>query len=69
MYHPYTTHGGVRSCFLLLPIQTQFTIYTNALHNAQPLSFYSFYKWTGLRSNLILKIGNIYEAFILVIKL
>gem|GEM_PF-3050009 len=39
-------------------------IYTNALHRGRPRSFY---KWGGERGNLILIIGDIYDAFILAV--
>jgi len=39
-------------------------IYTNVLHCGRPRSFY---KWAGERGNLILMIGDIYDAFILAV--
>jgi hypothetical protein len=40
-------------------------IYTNALHCGR---LRSFYKWSGDRGNLVLKIGDIHVAFILAMK-
>ena len=39
-------------------------IYTNVLHRGRPRSFYN---WAGERGNLILMIGDIYDAFILAV--
>ncbi len=39
--------------------------YTNALNHGQ---IRSSYKWAGERSNLILMIGDIYDAFILAVR-
>ncbi|KKM13857.1 hypothetical protein LCGC14_1712000, partial [marine sediment metagenome] len=39
-------------------------IYTNVLLRGRPRSFY---KWAGERGNLILMIGDIYDAFILAV--
>jgi len=41
------------------------TTYTNALHRGRP---HSFYKWAGERGNLILMIGDIYDAFVLAVR-
>jgi len=54
---------------LLFAFTNTRAIYTNTLLYAQTGSFYFFYKWTEVRGNLILKTGNIYVAFILVMKL
>jgi hypothetical protein len=40
-------------------------IYTNALPEGR---LGSFYKWAGERGNLILMIGDIYDAFILAVR-
>jgi protein-L-isoaspartate O-methyltransferase len=40
-------------------------IYINALHRERPRSFY---KWAGERGNLILMIGDIYDAFVLAVR-
>lgn len=56
---------GLQGQVLLFAFTHTKATYTKALHCGRPRSFY---KWAGERGNLILMIGDIYDAFILAVR-